>query len=799
MNLLLLILILFLPSTSTAQFIGAKDIKITCNRWFDTTSLKAFGQSAIKIMEAKTNEEKAIAVWRAIQQTTVATNKVPSEPAYHIKYIQNPIKLLNVYGGHWCDGLSRIMIMTWRALGYRAEKLYKWGHTLADCWWEDKDGVARWHLFDLSQHWFVYSRDGNHIATPEEIALDLSLIYRPSRTPIPDYPSGYGMWSYVHCQHLPWPTHNMLLNLKQNETLIRLWGNKGLPYQDIFTKYKKNTKDFKHGPYPLTYGNGELIYYPDLSSKAFIKNLHFVQNLDYKDNKPYLHPAKIKKRGIAIIKIQTPYIIADACITSRLYRKTRQDKVSFFISTDGHNWQRIWVAKDTGWINFKRKLPITFGHYEYFLKIVLKSHQTITDCGIEKLIINTITQHNIHSLPQLWPGENTITVYGNISPQTTLEVTYVWDDLTGKNKKHTVFVKNTPFSYTITTSGKKWDDVVCKALIIRAIPKINNNNQIVYASFGKKIKDLTPKSIPTNKFIGRQSSPKLKKPSKCIKIIKKNLVRQKKPCSKEELRQIKNNIRHALLDLMVLRPIQAKETIKKVIFEDISGNNILASQALYIIAGEEAVPTLIKILKKDPAIRWDTVSNWLHTSAMAAFILAQINNSRAKKAAFLVADFLDNKKLAQKIGQNPRKIYRFTDLRWVWIKALGKLGTPYHSSILKREIFSPDVDGAALAIKALGEIGDRSAIPDLLQVLKTHNWPPQGIYAIEALGKLGDKNLASVLYPYLNHWDEDYRGATAIALGRLKNPEALPYLKAILNKEPFPWVKKEIIKTFQCY
>jgi len=171
---------------------------------------------------------------------------------------------------------------------------------------------------------------------------------------------------------------------------------------------------------------------------------------------------------------------ADACITSRLYRKTRQDKVSFFISTDGHNWQKIWAAKDTGWINFKRKLPIIFGHYEYFLKIVLKSHQTITDCGIEKLIINTITQHNIHSLPQLWPGENTITVYGNISPQTTLEVTYVWDDLT-------------PFSYTITTSGKKWEDVVCKALIIRAIPKINNNSQIVYASFGKKIKDLTLK------------------------------------------------------------------------------------------------------------------------------------------------------------------------------------------------------------------------------------------------------------------------------------------------------------------
>ena len=145
---------------------GAQGIHISCDRWPDCSSLEQFGNDAIRLSNARSNEEKAIAVWRFIQQFTEA-GAVPMEPAYENYYILSPLKILNVYGVHWCDGISRVMEMTWRGLGFRAEKLYKFGHTFADCWWEDEDGVERWHVFDLSQHWFVYDRTGKHIATKD--------------------------------------------------------------------------------------------------------------------------------------------------------------------------------------------------------------------------------------------------------------------------------------------------------------------------------------------------------------------------------------------------------------------------------------------------------------------------------------------------------------------------------------------------------------------------------------------------------------------------------------------------------
>src|SRR4030042_6220268 len=146
---LFLLVLLGFPRISAPSGVG--NLKMLSNNWPDTSTLKDFGERSIRIFQAKSNEEKAIAVWRSIQHLTVATDVIPKEPALGVNYVVDPMKLLNVYGGHWCDGLSRMMEMTWRSLGYRAQKLYKFGHTFADCHWKDSDGVERWHVFDLNQ------------------------------------------------------------------------------------------------------------------------------------------------------------------------------------------------------------------------------------------------------------------------------------------------------------------------------------------------------------------------------------------------------------------------------------------------------------------------------------------------------------------------------------------------------------------------------------------------------------------------------------------------------------------------
>lgn len=156
-------------------FAGATNIKIINDRWPDTSTLTNFGESSIQLMNANTGEEKALAIWRFIQQTThseYGSSIQAREPAYGITYMEDPIKLLNVYGLHYCDPLSRIMIMTWRSIGGRAAKYYKWGHTLAEIWYKDYDNIDRPHLFDISQFWFVYTRSSDRVASSDDIMGD---------------------------------------------------------------------------------------------------------------------------------------------------------------------------------------------------------------------------------------------------------------------------------------------------------------------------------------------------------------------------------------------------------------------------------------------------------------------------------------------------------------------------------------------------------------------------------------------------------------------------------------------------
>ena len=803
---------------------GATSVKVVSDRWVDTSSLRDFGESTARLMDAQTNEEKAIAVWRFIQQCTAVTGTIPKEPAYGVSYVVDPMKLLNVYGAHWCDGLSRIMIMTWRSMGYRAEKFYKWGHTLTDCWWEDEDGVDRWHLFDVSQHWFVYDRSGTHIASADEIMLDYSLISIPSKTPIPDIPSGFGLWSYVHAGHLNWSKHSMLLNFRPGESFTRLWGNIICPYYNVFLGrnriIKEKARDFEHGPYPLTYGNGILVYKPDLSRSSFKKRLFTepknLATTEEDGKSPDLHPATPGKPGIAIIRISSPYIISDAWISGKFVRNTRDDKIVISISVDGgKHWKEVYRADKIGIFNIEKHKIATkfnpeenypsglitpFGHYEYLLKIKMEAASKISDCGIYNLSITTITQHNIFSLPQLWPGKNIITVTGEIAPDTSLRITYVWDDRMGKERRNVAIVENTPYKYEILTDGEKWEDVICKSITIEAIPRIGKGNFIeVKEKAPKVLNNITPAdAFPTEKIIGSSRPEPLKTTEEYINELQEGISQHDRV-----------KTRNALWGLMALgrSAYKAKDAIINAIYNDISDgfyNKIYACQALYQVAEDEAVPTLIKILEKDPQISWgdltgryNDVTVWLHTCAAASSILAHISNAEAKKAADLIADLLDPEKAVAKIGFAPSddNVWRWRELQWAFIKALGKLGNPKHGVILRKILLGKDEDASALAARALGEIGDTTAVPDLLHILEKHAYQPQGLYSIESLGKLGNATIAQKLYPYLNHSDEDYRGFAAEALGKLGNKDAIPYLEALLEKEAFNWVKETCMKS----
>ena len=79
---ILIVLLIFSCFSLSESFASnARMITVSCDRWPDCSSLKRFGNDCIRIAGAQTNEEKAIAIWRFIQQCTEA-GSVPKEPAY---------------------------------------------------------------------------------------------------------------------------------------------------------------------------------------------------------------------------------------------------------------------------------------------------------------------------------------------------------------------------------------------------------------------------------------------------------------------------------------------------------------------------------------------------------------------------------------------------------------------------------------------------------------------------------------------------------------------------------------------
>jgi hypothetical protein len=253
-------------------------------------------------------------------------------------------------------------------------------------------------------------------------------------------------------------------------------------------------------------------------------------------------------------------------------------------------------------------------------------------------------------------------------------------------------------------------------------------------------------------------------------------------------------IGQAILALGALRDPMAKGTLERVIAQDKTHpfqNKVWACQALFQCLGRMAAPMMLRILERDKSITWHDPQNkwsqdamWLHTAGMAAAILASIETFDGReRAADIIAEILDGRRA----NKHPNETYRGEEISWGLIRYLGKLGSKKHVPSLKK-FLKEDSDARSTAIQALGNIGDPSVVPDLVSILRNSQYSPNGLHSIEVLGKMGTKGTGPDLYPFLSHWDEDVRGAAAIALGRIGDPNSIPKLKEMIERERFPWV-----------
>lgn len=769
----------------------ASRIRIVNDRWPDASSLERFAADAVRILDARTEEEKALALFRFIRMFTTRTDgNVPREPALGDTYLDDPLKILNVYGAHHCDGLTRIMELAWRSMGGRAEKLYRSGHTQANVFWTDPDGVGRWHLLDMSEGWFVFDRSGQYIAGPDEIALDYSLVYRPSKGPVPRRRHYWGMWNWIHAPHLPWPVHDTTLSLRAGEKYTLYWDNIGLPYQDNFAA--RGRKDLEHGPYPVTYGNGVRVYTPDLSDLNLPDKAVNLAVTRLDSGQPKLHPSAAGLDAEAVFRISSPHVIADAWLDGVFQKGHPADELFVAVSTDnGATWRVVWQAGRTGTIHLEKHplaekfdiyqplpkgLITPFGRYDYLLKVRMRSAQDPESAGVQDLAITTVTQHNIFALPMLWPGTNTITLDGDLPESLGLRVTFIWDDLNGREQRHSVHLERPPFTYRLPTAGRRWEDVRAKSLVLETVARDGGGNLILAAPEpGCTVREIGPaQAFAVSDIVGSTPPPPLKTVSEYIADLA------------DPDKQVE-----ALSGLMVIRDKSALPAITQVALQSIDHpQKDMAIQALHLIGPEESRPVLLEILGNSPHVHWKhnpqnkfvQLGHWYNISALIAHQMADVGEQAAVPLLMTVLESV--------LENNDKSWEPHASI----LRSLGRLGDPTAAPII-RSFLDGHLNVVAAAARALGKLDDKASIPRLRDLFRSSDYPMITLYAGEALIMLGDREVIPDMHVLLQSANENLRALAVSGLQALGGPEDLAVLEAFLAHERFSWVKDGWMST----
>lgn len=778
------------PGPFLCQAPAATGVTVVCDRWPDGSDLRRFGLDAARLSGAKTDQDRAVAVWRWVRRWKMHTDgNAPTEnfthPTQSAKrgYIDDPIKILNVYGTHFCDGLTRVVEATWRAMGHPAEKLVLGSHTMAHCFYVDADGVGRWHLFDVNYGSYIPHRSGSRIMGADDFSTD--------------YCKNSSQWK--HCQHVAMPTHRTELSLRLGERLERIWGNWGAPYQDNvdLERDRRRLKSFERGPYKPAFGNGRWIYTPDLASPDWPAGLAEPPRNMLPGK---LAPAEPGRPATAVWHVRSPYIVSGAELDLHAYRKSAADGVRLHLSVDnGATWRKLFELPpgelgmrhltiplcDTFKVTSKAAPPkdfnSPFGRYHYRLKLELLAAERPEDCQVSSLALKTVVQHNPFALPQLQPGRNRITVRGTLAKGAALRVTYLWDDPLGNGRRNVTVIEQTPHTYEIIAAGKQWEDCVCRSITIQAVPATGDGNRTVEKEAPSKIHVLPPMRPPLET---RTRGGLWKRP-----------VKAKLPPVAELVKRLGDAARapeaaRALLELADPKTFDALRKTAYTCDEQWAKDAALA--ALFNIDREKARAVLLDIATHPEKVTWKGYKTWRGkqiTEHDRWASCALMIGTMAQQAGW--KEFVP---VLARVASSPNAT---PGQQWGAMRLLAEFGDARAAPAVKKCLESRDLNVRAYAALAAGCTGDKSLIPRLRECAH-HSYTVLRARATTALGRLGDTDSAPLLRKMLGYADdENLRAAAAEALGVLGDRRSAGALKAARDVEPVRWVRETMTQALK--
>ncbi len=466
-------------------------IHVWTDRSADCFSRKALLRSLVK--PGMTDEEKAVAFWRLVNRRI-----------YHFPRADDndPMRVLNVYGYSLCGTIQHVLVWLaqgeWgRAGGGRAglssrpfdteeerrimgagwlldsfvrldgiKAPGKMGHTWCQLFYD-----GRRHFLDAHAGMYVYTADGRNIASVEEISGDPTLVSDPVKKSDPFMPCDGGRPEFFYrCAGggqggtLEKTPHSMELRVRPGETLVFHFDKlPGAYFKRSFSWAKQwAPKFYKEGPHHRCaggkekpyrhYGNGEIIYRPDLAKRGFREALAESRNLACRadDGKPGLHAKDAGGGASATFAFKTPYVMVGGEVAAEfelpkgatarvtlLAPGRRRAKPQTVLTVRGDGGRR----KAAGRMDMRALVY----PYEAHLKVELSGGALVD------LEMRIITQLNFHALPRPLAGKNKVFVESATGdPRAAgLAVEWAWTEAGGKGKSDRRPVAGRKFSYDL--------------------------------------------------------------------------------------------------------------------------------------------------------------------------------------------------------------------------------------------------------------------------------------------------------------------------------------------------------------
>lgn len=387
---------------------------------------------------AGSEREKALALHKFGMAHQIHFNG-PIEERGH--YIDDPLKLMAVYGFSLCGNNSKAMTALYNEAGMRARTRSMPGHSVPEVWFEGK-----WNYIDTDMFGYVFLEDGRRIASVDELVAAPDLFLKQKNPPDPYYPfdekadmASVFRGAKPSRDHHPYSNaHTMNLALRTNESiefyyrprnrylLTELPDDLGVVYKDYWVvgPVRKNSLAWTDQP-PAAYGNALMEYTPDLRSSTFAKENPRRANVTVASGrgKPQLTAERSGEVASLAVEVNTPFVIvgeqndltnfkdnSDAAVVKGLFwRKDRRDENRIYVSTDaGRTWNKVWESRYLGAIPFEVDLTRWVeGRYSYHLKFEWVDRAGSNAVGLEGLALRTWVEVSPMALPRLVSGRNT--------------------------------------------------------------------------------------------------------------------------------------------------------------------------------------------------------------------------------------------------------------------------------------------------------------------------------------------------------------------------------------------------------